>query len=321
MSYKSTYLALCVLALVINSINARSIETNDNTELEIGETYTFIRLPVVVCIIGIVAVVASGGFCLFSSRKKEKRMSKECLTSSSSTLHSTSNTPTSSNSEVRELNTEPELEEVDISVKVDEMNESCRTDSQSEDVVEPGTEPQKKRRSFLDALLNRNPNKKERRKSNMQIVDDRSLNSISTNEDWINEQRYQAEINHQKPDDLYDEEDINSNDGFWNSDLVPVQSSSEKKQELYAVPSLGSRNSVIIKGSEKPHNKRQSVIIVEEDVGEHSDTTVDNNELKPPRVVSWKNSDLDKELKEIFKNIDEQEAENEQVNLQEAKEE
>jgi len=161
-----------------------------------------------------------------------------------------------------------------------------------------------KRKSIIDTILNRNFIKGGRRGSNVQFMDDRSLNSISTNEDWINEQKYEAAMNH--PDEMYEDEDeVNSNDGFWNSDLEPIQFSANNKQESYAIPSLGKYNSVIVKGSEQTKdrkNKRQSIIIVEDDSTLGSE---EPSEIKPPRVKSWKNNpDLEKDLQELLKKID-----------------
>jgi len=226
-------------------------------------------------------------FCLFHSKKRRRQSSEKHLTKPSTTQisSSTSSTPNSTNSELRELTND--VEEHDISIKIDNNKD----------------ESQKKRKSIIETILNRDF-KKDRRNSNVQFMEDRSLNSISTNEDWINEQKYEAAMKNQ--DDLYeDEEEANSNDGFWNSDLEPVQSSSNNKQESYAIPSLGKRNSVIVKGSseQNEHNhKRQSIIIVDEQISRN-----DDSEIKPPRVKSWRNnSDLEKQLQEILKDIDEE---------------
>ncbi|OUM67513.1 hypothetical protein PIROE2DRAFT_58739 [Piromyces sp. E2] len=301
---KSIFLSFAIY-LMVNSINvfARSIDTTGETEVTAKQTS--IKLPAIVCIVGVVAVVASGGFCLFS-KKKQKRPSEQYLNSenSDSNYSSSSSSPNTSKSDIRQLNNE--AEEVDITVKVDKMNktENNKVESQPEE----GEDAQPKRRSFLDSILKRNP-KKERRTSNIQFTDDRSLNSISTNEDWINEQKLQAELRNKVSEDLYDNDDdyeeVNSNDGFWNSDLQPIQSSSENKAQSYGVPSLGKRNSVIVKGSDS-NVKRQSVVIVDgsEETAEAEELSEKSVDMKPTRVKSWKNNDLDKELKEILKNIE-----------------
>jgi len=293
MSQKSIFLYFTI-SLISNStkVFARSINIDGETETANG---TLISLPSVLCIMGVVAVVSTGGFCLFSSKKKHKNPSEEYLTNANSNTSSSSSTPNTSNSELHQLNRD--IKEDDVSVKVDKM------ENNSEKIEE-----QPKRRSVLDSILNRNP-KKDRRLSNIQFKDDRSLNSISTNEDWINEQKLQAEIRQENQDGLYNDEDeeVNSNDGFWNSDLQPIQSSSDNKQKSYGVPSLGKRNSVIVKGG-RTKVKRQSVIIMDDEEGANDavDLSEKSNELKPTRVKSWKNSDFDEEIKEILKNIDDE---------------
>ncbi|ORX49283.1 hypothetical protein BCR36DRAFT_291791 [Piromyces finnis] len=298
----SLFLAISLMASSIK-VFARSIDGETETA---NENQSLIKLPAIVCIVGVVAIVATGGFCLFSSRKKRKTPSEKYLNTKNSNT-SLSSSPNTTNSELLQLNRE--TEEVDITVKVESINnkpESEKIEEEEEKEKEP------KRRSIFDSILNRNP-KKEHRKSNIQFMEDRSLNSISTNEDWINEQKLQADLR-QENDELYDDDnaDVNSNDGFWNSDLQPIQSSSDNQQKSYAVPSLGKRNSVIIKGSEQK-TKRQSVIIVNDN--EELTETVDeleksekSVELKPNRVKSWKNNEeLDKELKELLKNIEDEE--------------
>ena len=247
---------------------------------------SFIKLPTIVCIVGVVAIVASGGFCLFHSKKHKRTSSENHLTkakeSDTKISTSASSTSTSTKNELPEL--DENVEERDICVKIDNNK----------------TEPQSKRKSIFNTILNRDF-KKDHRNSNVQFMDDRSLNSISTNEDWINEQKALNDRN-----DLYDEgEEANSNDGFWNSDLEPVVSSSENKQESYAIPSLSKRNSVIVKESSEQNelkNKRRSIIIVDEQNSESN-----NSGIKPPRVKSWRNnSDLEKQLQDILKDIDEE---------------
>jgi len=298
MNHKLIFLSFAV-SLMANSINvfARSIDTTGETNATVNQK--IINLPAIVCIVGVVAVVASGGFCLFS--KKHKRPSEEYLTkensiSNTSSSSSSSGSPNSSNSELRQLN--KENEEVDITVKVDKMD-GTENKVKSEEV----DDAQPKRRSILDSILNRNP-KKDRRSSNIQFKDDRSLNSISTNEDWINEQKLQADNQDELFDD--DDEDLNSNDGFWNSDLQPIQSSSDNNPQSYGVPSLGKRNSVIVKSGSRA--TRQSAIIIDdsEKTTEAEDKSEKSVELRPTRVKSWKNNDYDKELKEILKNMEDE---------------
>jgi len=264
------------------------------------------NVPVIICIVGVVIIVVSLGVCLihYTKHKKsslgvclshytkhKKSSSEEHLTKPTSELSIPSNTtPESSNNEIREITRN--VEEHDISIEIDDNK------------VE---ESKAKRKSIIDTILNRNFVKGGRRGSNVQFMDDRSSSSVSTNEDWINEQKYEAAMKH--PENLYEDEDeeVNSNDGFWNSDLEPIQSSSNNKQESYAIPSLGKMNGVIVKGSEQKgrNYKRQSIIIVEDDSTLGSSD--EGSEIKPTRVKSWKNNpDLEKDLQELLKNIDEE---------------
>lgn len=294
MNHKSFFLSFAIV-LMANSIKvlARSIDTSGS---ETPTNSSFIKLPTIVCIVGVVAVAVSGGFCLFS--KKHKRTpSEEYLKNdnSSNTSNSSSNSPNTTSSELRQLNNESN--EMDITVKVDKMEDADKKEESEKLDVHP------KRKSILDSILSR---KKEHRTSNIQFKEDRSLNSISTNEDWINEQKLQAELNNENQEDLYDDddEDLNSNDGFWNSDLEPIQTASENKALSYGVPSLGKRNSVIVKDSD-PKANRQSVVIDENgNVIEADKASEKSAEFRPARVKSWKNNDYDKELREILKNID-----------------
>jgi len=303
--YKKSFLKYSlfnIFALTIN-VNAKSIDTTtDNDNISI------IKLPLIVSIVGVVAVVAAGGFCLFSS-KKNKSSSKEFLTKPENSI------PSSSSSS--QFDIKNEIEEADLGIKVDEMNnedndlntEEKNTEGNNE--IDTEQEPQKKRKSFLEALLAITP-KKEKRSSNIQFIEERSLNSISTNEDWINEQKYQADLQIQEgksPENIYEDEEVDSNDGFWTSDLEPIQSSvNNNKKDSYAVPSLGSRNSVIIKGSEKTR-KHQSVIIVNDEnntkTNRVSIVSSNSEDIKPTRVRSWKNNDYNKEIMEMLKNLDE----------------
>jgi len=302
------FIIINTITIMVNSINvyARSIDTEVSTESSSG---TILKVPSIVCIIGVVAVVASGGFCLFSS-KKQKRMSEEYLNkvNSNSNTSSTTSSPISSNSELHQLN--PEIEEADIAVQVDKLDNN-KLENENNLNQEKEGETQKKRKSFLDTLLRNS--KRDSNKQNIQLTEDRSLNSISTNEDWIAEQKYQAGL---KNDDLYEEEEefeeTNSNDGFWNSDLEPIQSSSNNKQESYAIPSLGKSNSVIVKRNSEINGRHQSVIILDDNNNKinSSGSSVGSKksiELRPTRVKSWKNNDLNKEINELMKSIEEQE--------------
>jgi len=274
-------LTVIACLFLANSVFARSIAVDTKS----NDNYSFVKLPTVVSIVGVVAIVASGGFCLFHLKKHRRPSSEEHLTKANQNTTQTSTTVSTSNSTNSELHELTEsVEERDICIKIDNNK----------------TEPQNKRKSIINTILNRDF-KKDHRNSNVQFMEDRSLNSISTNEDWINEQKA---LNNQ--DDLFDDgEEANSNDGFWNSDLEPVVSSSENKQESYAIPSLSKRNSVIVKGSTEQNdrkNKRRSIIIVDE-----QNTESNNSEIKPPRVKSWRNnSDLEKQLQDILKDIDEE---------------
>lgn len=237
-------------------------------------------------------------------------MSEEYLNkvNSNSNTSSTTSSPISSNSELHQLN--PEIEEADIAVQVDKLDNN-KLENENNLNQEKEGETQKKRKSFLDTLLRNS--KRDSNKQNIQLTEDRSLNSISTNEDWIAEQKYQAGL---KNDDLYEEEEefeeTNSNDGFWNSDLEPIQSSSNNKQESYAIPSLGKSNSVIVKRNSEINGRHQSVIILDDNNNKinSSGSSVGSKksiELRPTRVKSWKNNDLNKEINELMKSIEEQE--------------
>jgi len=267
---------------------AKSINTEGESE---ATSAVIFKLPAILCIIGVVAIVSIGGLCLFSSKKKRNNPSEKYLTKSNSNTSSTSSSSSSNSSYNGQV--KKEVKEKDITIDVDK--------TETENVEE-----QPKRRSVLDSILNRNPNK-ERRTSNIMFKEDRSLNSISTNEDWINEQKLQAEIRKENQDNLYedDDEEVNSNDGFWTPDLEPIKSSTDNNQKSYGVPSLGKRNSVIVKGAGSKV-KRQGVIIIDDDepTGEGVAELEKSSELKPTRVKSWKNNDFDEEIKEILKNID-----------------
>ncbi|ORX81276.1 hypothetical protein BCR32DRAFT_245006 [Anaeromyces robustus] len=320
--YQKSFLKLTLLNIFALAIHVNAISINTTVESNSNGT-SIIKLPIIITVLGVVAVLAAGGFCLFSS-KKNKRLSEEYLTKPNSNQTTPSTTPSSSHSEIREANVE--IGETDLSIKVDKMDNEDNNLNDEQKNTEEGDElnveqePQKKRKSFLDALLARTP-KKEKRASNIQFIEDRSLNSISTNEDWINEQKYQADLQIQEgrsPENMYEDEEVNSNDGFWNSDLEPIQSSANNnKKESYAVPSLGSRNSVIIKGSEQNQTlNRHSVIIVNDDNTKTNRTSVGSNsseDLKPTRVRSWKNNDYDKEIMEMIKHLDEKEELKEEI--------
>jgi len=297
-SYLLKSISVNTLALMFKNINvyAKSIEIEDDNEAS-----EIINIPLIVCIIGVVAVAVSGGFCLFSS-KKQKKMSEEVLTNQNSNSTPNENSPVGSSNVVH-----PGLEEADIAVQVDNLYGEGQNEDQPINEEEEEGEPQKKRKSFIDSILNRS-SKKEHRTSNIQFMEDRSLNSISTNEDWIIEQKYQAELKGKESEGLYVDEESNSNDGFWNSDLEPIQSSPNKQQESYAIPSLGKKNSVMVKRNSDIIGKHQSVIILNDDnnkVYSSSSSIGSNSELRPTRVKSWKDSDLNKEIMEIMKHLDE----------------
>jgi hypothetical protein len=306
-SYLLKLISVNTLALMFNNINvyARSIEIEEDNEAS-GQEFT--RIPLIVCIIGVVAVAISGGFCLFSSKKK-KRMSEEVLTNQNSNSSPNKNSPEGSSDEVH-----PGHEEADIAVQVDNLygegkssDQPVMEEGKEEEEKEEEGEPQKKRKSILDSILNRS-SKKEHRTSNIQFMEDRSLNSISTNEDWIIEQKYQAELKGKESEGLYGDEESNSNDGFWNSDLEPIQSSPNNQQESYAIPSLGKKNSVMVKRNSDIIGKHQSVIILGDDnkkVNSSSSSIGSTSELRPTRVKSWKDSDINKEIMEIMKHLDE----------------
>jgi len=305
------FITINTLAFMTNAINAyaRSIDTEANTE----SSNNVVGVLPIVCVIGVVVVAASGGFCLFSSKKqkKQKRMSEEYINKpDKSSSPSISSSSESFNSELHKLNPEV-VEEADIVIHVDKLNNDEFKNDNNNDLAKGNEEgTQNKRRSILDTLLSRS-SRKEHNKQNIQFIDDRSLNSISTNEDWIAEQKYNADLKNEEEMYEDDEEEVNSNDGFWNSDLEPIQSSTSRKQESYGIPSLGKRNSVIVKKNSDLNNKHQSIIILEEDDKEISKRvsvgSKDSSDPRPTRVKSWKNNDLNKEINELMKSIEEKE--------------
>lgn len=348
-NYLKTYLLLALLS--IKCIHSKSIDMEEMAEDDSENSY--IPLSPLFCIGAVVAVVVAGGLCTFSKKRKisttTENMTSVNSSSSERQLHanlvhhpdsnansltnSSTSTEESGKSELKHLQGNKRQSETRFSDHVMDIPNSYEPEENPRD---SNDEEGNKRRSFLGISISSKHSstklKNKKRGSSksgsyqIQILDDRSINSISTNEDWINEQKYQAHLKHEchygeeghDYNENEEEEDIENcsvvseetNDGFWSSELEPIRSSSTKKEESYAVPSLGRRSTMIIKAGEQQNssNKRQSVIIVDDvDLVDKLDSlSQDENEMivKPTRVKSWKNKDLNKEILEILNGMD-----------------